>query len=291
MISRRKFNHLLKNHETIVFWILVGILVAGSILSLMIPNKQDVIIIETKSNINDTLTDTNKIYSNINKYKNIKLSILDTIKIEPEQITQVETEPDTENTNLNRKLNQRPAIKSPKTISDEIVKIHLEKFTPKIEFGILNFSATPNADIIIVDNKKLSQGTPYSRKFSIGMHQIKYVNTTLNISWEKKIFLEKNETRKINYIFPEKTYGSLIVTLKNAFEYGYGYVYIDNNIWQEGGNNTTPLKIKLLTGNHKIEIKRTNFSCSPTDTTILIEKDIEKRISFTLVPEKKYSAH
>jgi len=81
-------------------------------------------------------------------------------------------------------------------------------------------------------------------------------------------------------------FGYLVITLGNAHEYGFGYVYIDREIWQLGNFNTTPLKVKLPTGRHIIEVKRDNFLSSPTDTIITIEKDVEKRVFFVLIPRK-----
>jgi len=88
-------------------------------------------------------------------------------------------------------------------------------------------------------------------------------------------------------VFKEKEFGYLSITLANAHEYGYGYVAIDGNLWQQGGQNTTPLKIKLPVGNHRIEVKRDGFVSSPEYKFIFIEKNVETRVSFILIPEKK----
>jgi len=90
-----------------------------------------------------------------------------------------------------------------------------------------------------------------------------------------------------NPVFKEKVYGYLIITLKNAHEYGFGYLFIDDIIWQQGEYNTTPLKVKLPVGYHKIAIKRDNFFSSPIDTSIFVEKEVAKRISFILIPNIK----
>jgi hypothetical protein len=104
-----------------------------------------------------------------------------------------------------------------------------------------------------VSNKKSKRGTSYSEEFSA---------------------------------FKEKEFGYLTIILENAHEYGYGYVAIDGNLWQQGEYNTTPLKITLPAGNHKVEVKRDGFVSSPKYVNIFIEKNVEKRISFTLIPKK-----
>ncbi|UCE07300.1 MAG: hypothetical protein JSW07_04515 [bacterium] len=105
-----------------------------------------------------------------------------------------------------------------------------------------------------VNSRKLSRGTSYSNQFPV---------------------------------FKKKEFGYLSITLANAHEYGYGYVAIDGSLWQEGEQNTTPLKIKLTVGNHRVEVKRDGFVSSPGYKSIFIEKNVEKRVSFILIPEKK----
>ena len=87
-------------------------------------------------------------------------------------------------------------------------------------------------------------------------------------------------------VIQEKEFGYLTITLENAHEYGYAYVAVDGNLWQQGEHNTTPLKIKLPVGNHRVEVKRDGFISSPVYTSIFIEKNLEKRVSFILIPEK-----
>jgi len=87
-------------------------------------------------------------------------------------------------------------------------------------------------------------------------------------------------------VVKETGFGNLTITLANAHEYGYAYVAIDDKLWQQGEYNTTPLKIRLPVGNHKVEVRRDGFVSSPAHTAIFIEKDVEKRVSFILSPKK-----
>ncbi|MBN2011656.1 hypothetical protein JW960_20165 [candidate division KSB1 bacterium] len=84
----------------------------------------------------------------------------------------------------------------------------------------------------------------------------------------------------------QQQYGQLAITLANAHEYGFAYVYIDHQLWKLGDYNTTPLKIELPVGKHVVSVKRENFSCSPTDTTIYVEKATVKQVQFNLIPDK-----
>jgi hypothetical protein len=86
-------------------------------------------------------------------------------------------------------------------------------------------------------------------------------------------------------ILKEKEFGYLTITLANAHEYGYGYVAVDGKLWQQGEYNTTPLRIKLPIGYHRVEVKRDGFVCSPEYKSVFIEKNVEKRVSFILIPE------
>ena len=85
----------------------------------------------------------------------------------------------------------------------------------------------------------------------------------------------------------ERGYGELSVVLTNAAEYGFAYVFINDVLWNKGGYNTTPIKITLPVGRYKVSVQRENFSCTPTDTTIIIGKDDKKQLSFTLIPRQK----
>jgi hypothetical protein len=140
-------------------------------------------------------------------------------------------------------------------------------------FGRLDFRAVPFADTIFVDGEKLPRGTPYTAELPVGVHKVRYVNSKLGLEWETTIFLDLNEQREVTHVFKETGFGVINVVLKNAHEYGYGYVFINGSIWQKEGYSTTPLKIKLPVGSHKIEVKREGFHSSPVDTMVNIEKD------------------
>lgn len=131
--------------------------------------------------------------------------------------------------------------------------ILVQKFLKLKEIDKFESQAIQKADPKYVNNKKSPRDTSYSKEFSA---------------------------------FKEKGFGYLSITLANAHEYGYGYVTIDGSLWQQGEQNTTPLKIKLPVGNHRVEVKRDGFVSSPEYKSIFIEKNVEKRVSFILIPEK-----
>lgn len=76
-------------------------------------------------------------------------------------------------------------------------------------------------------------------------------------------------------------YGSVTISLKNASEFGYGFVYIDDKIWPNSPN-TTPLNLRLPAGPHKISVQRSGFVAVPKDTTVLVEKDQMVHAYFSL---------
>ena len=94
--------------------------------------------------------------------------------------------------------------------------------------------------------------------------------------------LEAGQIVDIKHDFNNIEFGKVAISLKNAFEFGFGFVYVDGKIWQEK-HNTTPLELSLEVGPHKIEVRRDGFVALPSDTTIVVAKDTKEFTSFRLL--------
>ena len=130
---------------------------------------------------------------------------------------------------------------------------------------------------ILVRKCPTPKNSKKSKSYSVQKADSKYVNN-------KKLPKDASSSKE-NIAFKETGFGYLTVSLENAYEYGYGYVIIDGNFWKKDEYNTTPLKILLPVGNHKVQVQRDGFVTSPEYVTISVEKDAEKQVSFILVPK------
>jgi hypothetical protein len=148
--------------------------------------------------------------------------------------------------------------------------------------GSFMFLTMPNIDSIFVDGKYLDKSTPFLISSIVGWHNIVIKNKIRDIEWDTTVFLGLNENKIIEHQFDELKYGYLSVTVSNALQYGYGYVHIDGKLWQDNESNTTPLRLKLPVGLHQIEVKREDFFCIPADTSIFVDENTEKLVSFRL---------
>ena len=140
-----------------------------------------------------------------------------------------------------------------------------------------NINKSSSTDIL-VRKSPTPKESKKSKSDAIHKADPKYANN-------KKLSKDASSSKEI-IAFKETGFGYLTITLENVYEYGYGYVVIDSKLWQQDEYNTTPLKIMLPVGNHKVEVKRDGFVSSPEHVTISIEKDVEKRVSFSLIPKK-----
>lgn len=147
--------------------------------------------------------------------------------------------------------------------------------------GSIVFTAIPAADKIFIDGVLQDGATPQTITVQSGKHKVALMNSAYGVRHEETIDLENNQTIKINYDFTVKQIGGLGVSLSNAADFGFAFVYVDGKPLK-GNSKTTPLEIQLTPGIHKISVKRKGFTCSPTEQVINIEKNKTKFVSFTL---------
>ncbi|MFQ6114320.1 MAG: PEGA domain-containing protein, partial [bacterium] len=152
---------------------------------------------------------------------------------------------------------------------------------PKLDiFGTVILDALPKADSIYVDGKLYKGKTPLKVTLPGGEHRVRFVNLALNASWEKVVNLKVGQVLRVRHDFNLTETGSVAISLKNAAEYGFGYVYVDGKLWDKKPN-TTPLKINLPIGSHTIAVKRDGFDSIPKDIIVAVEKGVTKYVSFT----------
>lgn len=153
------------------------------------------------------------------------------------------------------------------------------KRTPEV-YGTLVLDAVPKADSVFVDGKLRRGKTPMRVKLRSGTHSVRLVNSELNKQWAQKVDLKVGQVMRVKPDFTQVETGKIAVSLKNAFEFGFGYVYVDGELWDDK-NNTTPLEISLSVGAHKIELKRPGFAVNPKEVKVTIDKNVTKYVSFT----------
>ncbi len=149
-------------------------------------------------------------------------------------------------------------------------------------YGTLILEALPKADSIFVDGKLYKGQTPLQLNLPWGDHRVRFVNTSLNKSHEQTVSLKVGEVQRLKHNFAQAEFGKVAVSLKNAAQYGFGYVYVNGKLW-EGAPNTTPLELSLPVGTHTIEVRRDGFNAVPKDIIVTVEKDQTKFVSFTIL--------
>ena len=146
-------------------------------------------------------------------------------------------------------------------------------------FGTLILDPVPKADSILVDGRLYKGKPPLKIRIAAGKHRIRLVNSNLNASWEKEVNLQIGQEIRISHDFQKVEYGSVAISLKNAAEFGFGYVYVDGKLWEENPN-TTPLNMNLPVGSHTISVRREGFVSTPKDKTVIVDKGVTKYFSF-----------
>lgn len=148
--------------------------------------------------------------------------------------------------------------------------------------GTLILEVLPKADSILVDGKLYQGKTPMQLNLPRGEHRVLFVNSSLNKRYEQVVSLKVGEVQRIKHNFVAAEFGKIAVSLKNAAQFGFGYVFVDGKMW-DGTPNTTPLELTLPAGSHTVEVRRDGFNAVPKDIIVVIEKDQTKYVSFTLM--------
>ena len=147
-------------------------------------------------------------------------------------------------------------------------------------FGTVLIDAVPIADKVYVDGELQDGATPSRISLKYGKHAIRLVNSALGLVHEQQVDLKIGQVLRVRHDFTQEELGKVAISLRNAAQYGFGYVYVDGEIWHEK-HNTTPLQLKLAVGPHTIEVKRDGFSTIPRDVIVEIKKGETKYVSFT----------
>lgn len=172
------------------------------------------------------------------------------------------------------------------TVDESNSPVSIELKSKKDIFGTILIDAVPRADEIYIDGVRHKGVTPTRVSLKHGAHKIKLVNSQLNATWEQKVDLKISQILRVRHDFTKKEFGQVAISLKNAAQYGFGFVYVDGKKWHEK-HNTTPLQLKLTVGAHSIELKRDGFNSIPKDVIVQVEKGQTKHVAFTFTQVKK----
>ncbi len=136
------------------------------------------------------------------------------------------------------------------------------------------FAKVDFAGRLIIDDRLPSYPLPCEVDLAVGRHTLKYIDAQNLFTWETSIVLDMESSSVISYQAEDIGYGELSVVLDNAVMYGYAYVTIDG----KSTKRTTPMRIKLPVGTHRIKIFRDGFRAVPSDTVIHIPPDSDKQL-------------
>ncbi len=166
------------------------------------------------------------------------------------------------------------------TVKEKTPTVIFDMQSKEAVFGTVLIDAVPGADKVYVDDQLQSGMTPQRISLKYGAHKIRLVNSDLGLVHEEEIELKIGQVLRVRHDFTQAQLGKVAVSLKNAAQFGFGYVYVDGKLWHEK-HNTTPLELKLPIGPHTIEVRREGFSSIPRDVIVEIEKGETKHVSFT----------
>ncbi|MFQ5640054.1 MAG: protein kinase [bacterium] len=153
---------------------------------------------------------------------------------------------------------------------------------PKLDiFGTLILDARPKADSILVDGKLYRGQMPLKLSIPWGEHKVRFVNKRLKKKYDQVINLKVGQVLRIRHDFATVEKGKVAVSLKNAAQFGFAFVYVDGKIWGSKPN-TTPVEISLPVGSHTIEVRREGFNAIPRDIIVVVDTKSTKFVSFTL---------
>ena len=136
------------------------------------------------------------------------------------------------------------------------------------------------ADRVIVDNKLPSHTLPYDIDLAPGVHSLKYVESNSMFSFDSTMFLDMDTPAKLTVDAKSLGSGSLSVVVQNAVQVGYAYVSVDG----EEKLRTTPLRLQLPVGQHKVIIFREGYEPIPRDTTVIVLPDRKTALRCRLIP-------
>lgn len=146
--------------------------------------------------------------------------------------------------------------------------------------GGLTLAPLPYADSIFVDGKAYFGKTPLKISLEEGPHRVRFVNKEFNSTWETNVEVRQKQLSIVRHDFANLEYGTVLISLRNAEQFGHAYVYVDRRLWRVPVG--MPLRVDLPVGLHKISITRDGFAASPSDTTIQVDRNQIKEVTFSL---------
>ncbi len=168
------------------------------------------------------------------------------------------------------------------TVSANTPAVKLDIQSRNNQIGTVLIDAVPRADQVFIDGVLHKGATPLTVSLKHGTHKIRLVNAQLNASHEETIDLKIGQVLRVRHDFTQEQTGKVAVSLKNAAQFGFGYVYVDGKLWPKS-HNTTPLEIELPVGSHTIEVRRDGFNSVPKDVIVQVENGETKYVSFTFM--------
>ena len=150
-------------------------------------------------------------------------------------------------------------------------------FNRQITFRRVSF-----ADRIVIDDRSPGYELPAQVDLPLGQHTLRYVDSASSFAWETRIVVSEVSINEIAFMAEHIGYGELSVVLTDAARYGYAFVVVNGQLENK---KTTPFRLKLPVGRHRIQVLRDGFRASPSDTVIFVPLDAEVNILCSLRPE------
>jgi serine/threonine protein kinase len=148
------------------------------------------------------------------------------------------------------------------SIRENNINVTLE---PLVESRSIHFERVAFADKIRIDGAVV-KNLPCDIEMRSGVHRVIYIDSKSNFSWSTDVTVNGDTPETMSVLASTVGMGEASIVLKNPIQYGYVFVRIDD----ESDQRSTPLKVRLSAGWHRLRVFRQDYSLSPSDTLIFI---------------------
>jgi hypothetical protein len=138
------------------------------------------------------------------------------------------------------------------------------------------------ADRVVIDNLPEARQLPVTIDLPPGVHSLEYTDTATSYTWQTQIDVQAGAPMDVTFTPEQIGTGELTIVLSNVGQFGFAFVALDG---QTNSKYTTPFRIKLLAGRHKVKIFRDGFRAAPSDTVVSIMPGKELTVRCELSPE------
>jgi serine/threonine protein kinase len=144
----------------------------------------------------------------------------------------------------------------------------------------VNFAKVSFAEQISINGHLQRTKLPVQIELTEGMYPVTYYEPKAGFQWTTNVRIHESMASQIQFDPSALGNGTLSVVLKNALQYGYAYVTLDD----KNESRSTPVRFTLPAGWHRIQIERKGFNVIPSDTLVFVKPNERLVIDCHITP-------